>query len=369
MDEDARSVKIRKRFDDRIRRLFYVLMLLFIVWIMYTIIIDWGGDLFALVSPILNGLVTIFLVLGVFSLIFYGRYGKIKTRNVLEVLVGISFFLTFFTIVIGYSLYRPFMLILFEEYLQGVGSFLPVVVFLMFFLSYLAGFLLILLQSFGLVSLIVLFQRKYVLKIFEDIKGLAGEEKRGSSLNMAYQSFLRWIFNIPKVLDTTEIKMENEKKAFQDGFPWKDFRIALFLEFILAVVLAIYISLNPLLLIERSLSELFALASAVSYFIPVIVIPLFIFRKLKVKIPGPAADFFLFEGARSKLLGIILALGTILLFLRLALRTFDPQLLVYSFLFYLAGFLVNSFFITFVYFDYFEDPLAEDLLDEFEEKT
>lgn len=368
MGKEIRSVKIRRRFDDRIRRLFYILMLMFIAWIIYTVTIDWGGDLFALISPILNGLVTIFLVLGVFSLIFYGRYGRIKTRNVLKVLAGTSFALTFFTIVVGYSLYRPFLLIFFEEYLQGFGSFLPVVVFLIFFLSYLAGFFLILLQSFGLVSLIVLFQRKYFIKIFEDIKGLSGE-KRGSSLNMAYQSFLRWIFDIPKVLDTKEIKMENEKKAFQDGFPWKDFRIALFLEFILAVVLAIYISLNPLLLIERSLSELFALASAVSYFIPVIVIPLFVFRKLKVKIPGPAADFFLFEGARSKLLGIILALGTILLFLRLALRTFDPELLVYSFLFYLAGFLMNSFFITFVYFDYFEDPLAEDLLDDFKEKT
>ncbi|MBS3815949.1 MAG: hypothetical protein KGY76_00100 [Candidatus Thermoplasmatota archaeon] len=364
MGEKWETVKVRSKHDDRIRKLFYILMLVFAVWIIYTITFNFAGDLFELINPILNGLVTIFLVVGIFSLIFHGKYGRIKTRDILKFLTGVSFVLTFLTIIIGYSLYQPVLVPFFGGYLSGLGAFImPLVVSLIFFLSYLAGLLILLLQGFGLVSLIVLFQRKYFGKIFEDVKEA---EESESLLNTTYKKFLRWFFDIPEVLDTGEMKIDEETS--QDSFSWENFRSAFFLEAIVASIMAIYISLNPLLLAERSLSELFALASAVSYFIPVVVIPLFIFKRLKVKIPGPAADFFLFEGARSRLLGLVLTLGTIFLFLRLALKAVDPEILVYSFIFYLVGFLVNTFFITFVYFNYFEGPLAEDLLDEFDEK-
>ncbi|MEF8873464.1 MAG: hypothetical protein V5A88_02200 [Candidatus Thermoplasmatota archaeon] len=362
-------MKVQREHDDRVRKLFYGLTLLLFVWIVYTVITQWDGDIFDLVTPLLNGLVTIFLVIGVFSMLFYRKRGLINTKDVLKVLLGLSFFLTLLTLVLGYSLYRPFLLPILREYIPGFGSFfMSVIIFFIFFFSYLIGFLFLLLQSFGLVNIIVLFQRKYFPKIFEDIRRTTGaREENEDLLSTAYQSSLTWIFDIPKALDTAEITIE--KETFQDSFSWKSFRSAFFLESILAVVIAIYISLNPLLLAERSLTELFALASSVSYFIPVIVLPLFIYWRLGVKIPGPAADFYLFEGARSRLLGLILTLGTILLFLRLALRTFDPEILLYSFLFYFAGFLVNTFFITFVYFNYFENLLAKDLLYEFEEKS
>ncbi len=367
MGEGSRSTKEQRKHDDRIRKLLSGLGLIFVVWIIYILITNWDGDIFNLVNPILNGLVTIFLVTGVFSLRFYGKYGIISTKDVLKALLGISFFLTVLTLVVGYSLYSPFLLPIFRDYIPSVGSFLmPVMIFFLFLFSYLIGFFFLLLQSFGLVSVIVLFQRKYFPHIFKDIRRTTGtREDDEEFLKTAYHDLLSWIFHIPKALDTGKITIE--KKAFKDRFPRKNFWRAFFLESILAVVIAIYISLNPLLLAERSLSELFALASAASYFIPVIVIPLFIFWRLGVKIPGPAADFYLFEGARSRLLGLILTLGTILLFLRLAVRTFDPELLLYSFLFYFAGFLVNTFFITFVYFNYFENSLAKDLLYEFED--
>ncbi|MFW5927989.1 MAG: hypothetical protein ACOCSL_02210 [Thermoplasmatota archaeon] len=240
---------------------------------------------------------------------------------------------------------------------------MPVVIFLTLFLSYTSGFILLLLQSFGLGSLLMLFQRSYFNNIITAIKELPkGRRDEVSFWVDVYHSFLKWIFDIPKVLHTSEIEID--KNVIKERFSWKNFGQTFLLESVLAIVFAIYISLNPLLLAQRSLSELFALASALSYFIPLIVIPLFIFKKFKVKIPGPAADFFLFEGARSRLLSLILALGTIVLFFRLALRTFDPEILFFSFLFYFAGFIMNTFLITFVYFNYFEDPLTEDILDD-----
>ncbi len=364
MGEKEASVKVRDKYEIKIRKLFYVLLLLFFIWVVYIFTVRWDGDLFDLINPILNGLVTIFLVIGSFSLIFHRKYGKFNTMKVIEVVIGISLVLTFVTMIGGYSLYSPFLLPVFKEYISRLGYFImPVVTFFVLFLSYLTGFILLLLQSFGLGSILMIFQRSYFNKIIKDIRKMAEvNEKERDFWSGVYHSFLRWIFDIPKVLDTSEIAIE--RKVINEKFSWKNFGQAFFLESILAVVFAIYISLNPLLLAQRTLGELFALASAVSYFIPIIVIPLFIFKKLNVKIKGPAADFFLFEGARSRLMGLILALGTIVLFLRLALRTFDPEILIDSFLFYFAGFIMNTFFITFVYFNYFEELLAEDILDD-----
>lgn len=364
MGEKEGSVKVQDKYETTIRKLFYVLLFLFFIWVGYIFTVRWDGDLFDLINPILNGMVTIFLVIGSFSLIFHRKYGKFNTMKVIEVVIGISLVLTFLTMIGGYSLYSPFLLPVFKENISRLGYFImPVVTFFVLFLSYMSGFILLLLQSFGLGSLLMIFQRSHFNNIIEDIKEMAKvNEKERDFWSGVHHGFLRWIFNIPKVLDTSEIAIE--RKVIKEKFSWKNFGQAFFLESILAVVFAIYISLNPLLLAQRSLSELFALASAVSYFIHIIVIPLFIFKKLKVKIPGPATDFFLFEGARSRLMGLILALGTLVLFLRLALRTFDPEILLISFLFYFAGFIMNTFFITFVYFNYFEELLAENILDD-----
>ncbi len=367
MGDDNGSIDVRKKHDGKIRKLFYGLLAIFVVWIIYSFIGSRGEDIFGLIRPVLNGLVTVFLIIGLFSFIFYGKYGMIRSTKVLKALLIVSFFLSLLTVTMRYSLYRPILLSFLRDHLAGYDLLMStVVIFFVFFFSYLVGFFLLILQSFGLVSIIVLFQRKYFPSILEDIKKTSQSFEEKNPLGSIYHLLLSWIFDIPRVLDTSRIKIE--RRAFQETFSWKNFRNAFFLEAVLAVVLAIYISLNPLLLAERSLSELFTLASSVSYFIPVIILPLFIFQKLRVKISGPAADFYLFEGVRSRLLGLMLALGTIFLFLRLALETIDPVMLVYSFLFYLAGFLVNTFFITFVYFNYFEDMLAEDILNEFDER-
>ncbi|MFP4142142.1 MAG: hypothetical protein ACLFSM_08195 [Thermoplasmata archaeon] len=360
------SLEERKKYDARVRKLFYALFVLLIVWITYSLITEWGRDIFNLMNSVLNGLVTVFLIIGLFSLRYYWNHGTIKTGKILKYLLSVSFLLTFLTLIVGYSLYRPFLLPILQEFLPGMSSsIMPVIVFLIFLLSYLVGFLLLFIQSFGLISVIVIFQRKYFPKILDYFKEMDLKSEEENTLGKFYRNLLIWIFNIPKVLDTSEITVD---KKIEERFSWENFWKAFLLESILAVVLAIYISLNPLLLAERSLSELFSLASVVSYFIPVVVLPLFIFLKLNFKIPGPAADFYLFQGLRSRLLGLIVTLGTLLFFLRLALRTFDPGLLIYSFLFYFAGFLMNTFFITFVYFNYFENPLAKDLLEELSEK-
>ena len=362
MGEDLLSRRDRKKYDNWIRRLFYLLVPIFIIWIMYTNTIYIGQDIFDVINLILDGLIAVFLFTGLFSLIFYGKCGLIKITNVLEFLLLISLILTILTLIVGYMFFNPIFKSIFNTYIPGLNPnlILPLT-FILLIISYLGGFIFLLLESFGLVSLIAIFQRKYTPGIIRDVKDITNKLKSDDFWNNIYHRFLRWIFQIPSVLNTE--KIEVQKKVSRKGFPWKKFEKAFFLEIIVAVVIALYISLNPLLLEDRTLNELFALTSSISYFIPVLVISIFIFLKLDVKIPGPSGYFLLYDGLRSGILRILIIISTVLIFLRLAIETVSIDILIYSFSFYFIGFLINSVFITFIYFGYFENALAKDIID------
>ncbi|MFP3872253.1 MAG: hypothetical protein ACOC55_01125 [Candidatus Natronoplasma sp.] len=363
MDE-GEGFRVRRKHDRRIRRVFYILLLLFLFWILFSGAVFRGRDLFTFLGSILSGLLTVFLLTGFVSFYLYRKEGLIKTKEMLKALLVLSFLLSFITLLAGFVFFRPFLILTLAQYMPGFSA-IPrlLTIFLLLFFSYFLVFIFVLLQGFGLASVMVLFQRMYFSGLLEDVRKITpaskGEIDEGLSKEIYYK-FLRWIFDIPSVLDTRGTKIE--KSVFQKGFPWKKFKSAFFLESIVALLLAVYISLNPLLLQERSLSELFAFASSASYFIPVMVLPIFIYLRLEVKLPGPAEDFYLFNGVRSRLMSLIIALGTVLLFVRLALETIDVEMLVLSFTFYFMGFIVNTFFVTFVYFNYFELHLAEDIL-------
>ncbi|GEM_PF-5263829 len=356
--------KKRKKYDKTILRVFYILVTIFMISILFSGAMYLKRDIFVFLNMVFSGLVTVFFLTGMFSFFFYGDTGLISTKQLFKVLSYISLGLTVITLMIGFVFFRPFLLPILREYLPGFGTiFMPLLFFIIFFTSYMAAFFILTLQSFGLVSVMAIFQRKYFSDMINDVKKITEVTQGGTEggyIKKNYFEFLRWIFDIPKVLDTS--KTELNKKTNLKSFPWRKFRKALGFESIVALVLAIYISLNPFLLEERSFNELFAFTSTVSYFIPVLVLPLFIFLKLDVKIPGPATDFHLFDGIKSRLMSIVLTLGTLLVFVRFGLETVDLSLLVSSFIFYFAGFFVNTLFITFVYFNYFEHLLADDIV-------
>ncbi len=362
MEGDLSPFQKRKRHDDLIRRSFYILLLVFLLWIVFSGFILRDRDLFAFLNSVLSGMITILFVIGLLAYYFYEGYGLIKTKQVFKVLIYISISLTLITFLLGYAFFRPFFLPILRGYIPGMDTiFEPLLVFLIFLISYIFAFLVIFIQGFGLVSVIVLFQRKYLSKVLEDIKKITEVLNRKEDLSeRVYYVLLGWIFDIPSVLDSSKLVIDRD--SLKKKFSWKRFKEAFVLEIIIAFVIAIYISLNPILLQERTLGELFTFASTLSYFIPVMVLPLFIFIKLQVKIKGPANDFFLFKGIKSRLMSLVLALGTIILFIRLAIEAVDLEVLFYSFTFYFLGFLANAFFITFIYFNYFENSLAEDMI-------
>ena len=112
---------------------------------------------------------------------------------------------------------------------------------------------------------------------------------------------------------------------------------------------------------------LFSIASNVSTFIPLLILPWFIYLKLDAKIKGPVKDFKLFNGLSSRMFQTLVAFGTILILVRMALRNPGFWSVLQSFIGFFMFFLAGVLLITFVYFNYFENDLAEDIIRKYEE--
>ena len=149
-------------------------------------------------------------------------------------------------------------------------------------------------------------------------------------------------------------------------FPWKGYWRAMGWSVLFGTVIAIDISLNPFLRESFSVQQLFSVTSMISFFIPWLVLPWFIFRRLGAGIPGPKRKFMLYDGLRSRLLGTLVAVGTMITIIRLALRDIAVSTILSSFFSYYASFLLLAAIFAFVYFNYFEDGLAEDVARRYE---
>jgi hypothetical protein len=103
-----------------------------------------------------------------------------------------------------------------------------------------------------------------------------------------------------------------------------------------------------------------------SFFIPWLVLPWFIFRRLDAGIPGPSRKFMLYDGLRSRLFGTLVAIGTLITIIRLALRDIAISTILSSFFSYYTSFILLAAIFTFVYFNYFEDGLAEDVTNRYD---
>lgn len=144
-------------------------------------------------------------------------------------------------------------------------------------------------------------------------------------------------------------------------FPRGRFLRAVVWELFFALLLASFISLSPLLMELLDLDQLFVLLSTTSYFVPMLIIPWFIYLGMRARIQGVIRDFHLYDGVRSRLFQTVRTIGTALVFVRPALEEVNAVDLAFRFAGFFITFLVISIMFTFIYFNYFDDELAADV--------
>ncbi len=136
---------------------------------------------------------------------------------------------------------------------------------------------------------------------------------------------------------------------------------------IFGFVVTVLITLNPFLLRENSLENLFGIAGTISLGVPLLVLPWFIFLRLDAYIKGPVRDFKLYNGLKSRTTQTLVTFGTLILIIRLAFETIDFQQWFFAFVNGYLTFLGSVIIIVFVYFNYFENDLARDIANKYKE--
>jgi len=173
-------------------------------------------------------------------------------------------------------------------------------------------------------------------------------------------SALGWRFDIPHTLDTTSLRIDRVRP--KKSYPWDVFKKAMMWQIFVCLLLIVYITLNPFFLKSSDdYQGLLSIASSLSIFIPLFVLPWFIYLRLNARIKGQAKDFLLYEGNGKRALQTLVALGTVVFFIRLAVRVISVVDLLTAIANFFFFFFVATLVFTFVYFNYFEDSLVKDI--------
>ena len=160
-------------------------------------------------------------------------------------------------------------------------------------------------------------------------------EEKNSSTYWKYYG-LQWFFNIPYVLDTSEFKLSKYKKAKQ--IPWREIKNAVLFQLLFGTVIVVYISFNPVLLQRMRVTELISVASNVTIIIPMLILPWFVYYRLNARIKGPMRSFRLYHGIKHRMFRTMVAVGTLLLLIRIGLEKDEVWNIIGGFLSYFMFF-------------------------------
>ncbi len=223
---------------------------------------------------------------------------------------------------------------------------------LLTFLGTLVAQLVVFIGGFGIIGMIYTFEVGGMPRLIRKVQGITAREDTQSKAIM-------WFLTIPGALDTDVVLVDEPQ--VETAFPWERFRTAVGWQVAFGIIIAIYVSLNPWLLRNFTLNQLFRFMSTAFVVIPIIVIPWFIHRRLNSRVKGVNRDFTLYAAMKDRIVRVIIAGGTLLIFLRLALESTDPMDLMVALTSYIFIMVLCIIAFTFIYFNFFENKLAQEV--------
>jgi hypothetical protein len=295
-------------------------------------------------------------VLGIYFVLAFRKEGIVPFKDIAITMLQVSIVVAvFFTVMLVLDIWDYA-----ETGLYEVGgpemtsSFYHVTVLAFFALTFGGTFLAmmaIMVGGFGIMGMLFIFEVGGVPKLINKLEGITRKEDTESKV-------LMWFMLIPAALDTDVMLVDEQCR--EEVFPWRRFRTAVLWQIAFGVIIAIYVSLNPWLLRAFSVNELFRFMSTAFVVVPFIVIPWFIFKRLNARIKGVSRDFHLYASFKDRMTRVIIAGGTLLIFLRMALESSDVMDIFYALASYIFIMVLCIIAFTFVYFNFFENKLADE---------
>lgn len=375
--EEGRSICIFKnnpflknltKPDKKVLKFFFILLaILFPLGIIINLYIKASSG--QILSSFYSILLVIFFVTGILVFYYYHKNGIIPTKKIFKwfaIIAAVStpVFTAFLFLDILSKSNDP------NLYLWSNVSYIVVIgLYVGMFLAVFLSFIIFIFFSFGMIGILSALERGIIPEILHHVSKITSnithsEKKKDRKTFLGYY-VLRWLFIIPDVLNTKTLTIHYRKPSKQ--FPWSTLKKAMMWQLLLGVVVIIYISLNPFFLESISFQNLFTLATNITLFIPLIILPWFIFLELDARIKGPVKDFQLYSGIAYRMYRTFVTLGTIIIIIRLALKNVNPREVMMALPIYYVFFIIIVFFLTFIYFNYFEKDLAKDIANRYTE--
>ncbi|MCK5254193.1 MAG: hypothetical protein KAQ96_14640, partial [Thermoplasmata archaeon] len=295
-------------------------------------------------------------LMGIFFVRMFWGMGIISFRKMFRLMLkGSVVFALIFTVIVYLAiLYASEMDLEEGEETPTVPEGNEIVIALVgiFIGGYVAGLLIFLLgyvMCMGLVGMVYLSTVGFAPPFLRRVRNLTAGDKW-------YGSALEWLFFIPDNLDTGTLKAT--APVVEEKFPWTRFKRAVAWQTVFALLIAILVSLNPFLLDVVTIETLFTIMNNAHVIVPMLFLPVLVVLRLRVKIDAPVKDFYIYVGIRTRLVRTFLAIGTLVLFVRLALKDLDPEMVVLNLMgyFFIAITIISAF--TWLYFNFVENHLA-----------
>jgi len=349
---------------------FILLIILFSLTIIVNIInLYYEISLNQIVDSLFFSLIIAFFITGILVLRYNSKRGIISTKKIFKRLaIAAVIVAPFFTAVLFWYVLStttdP------NLYLWSSASYGALIgMYIGLFIAVFSAFVVLILIGFGMIGVLSALERGIAPEVLLHVSRITphisdSTKKKDIKAYIGYR-LLRWFFIIPDALDTKTLIISQVKPKKQ--FPWPILKKAMMWQILLGAIVIIYISLNPFFLELTSFQSLFSTASNISVMIPFIILPWFVFLRLNARIKGPVKDFQLYGGLVFRMYRTFVTLGTLIIIIRLALKNVNLQEVMLSFPIYYLFFIILIFFLTFIYFNYFENDLAKDVADRFDE--
>ncbi len=168
-----------------------------------------------------------------------------------------------------------------------------------------------------------------------------------------------YLLYIPKVIDPSDVEVD--LPDMDASFPMEDMARSIAWDMGLACVIGIYFAFNPFILENLTASQALGMAVSAALCVPLFIVPWAVLDRMNARIVGPFRDHMLGDGLRRRVLGIVIASGTLLAFLRISFQEMSLDQIVITYSSYVMVNAIIAIIFMFIFHNYFERDIARDV--------
>ncbi|MGI5964343.1 MAG: hypothetical protein ACOX8L_00565 [Candidatus Methanomethylophilaceae archaeon] len=258
-------------------------------------------------------LTVISLIPCIIAYYFLSETGKYGTYDLIPILTMPLFFAGVL-VYVGQKRWKQFLVILVITavlavlwYLEYVDISVTVLFFVMF----------ILIGATGVVFLAEAIQRAIFYRVVHSIEYMNVKKKLS-----LWDKSVAFLFNVPDDLDTRNITMNYNLQ--RTSIPWKEMMQTIMTALMLGMFIWIYVSMNPSFMQTKIIDSIPVFMFSLILIIPLLVLPLTIFKSLDVRVETNYRAFRIHNGAMETLKRMALPIMAALFFVLLAINKSDP---------------------------------------------